>query len=311
MEKTKIIVIVGPTAVGKSKVAMEVAERFNGEIVSGDSMQIYRYMDIGTAKPSTEDRKRVRHHLIDIRNPDDDFDAAQFKDEASKAIIGIESRRALPIVVGGTGLYLKALTEGIFDVPEVDKALRERLRKEAEESGLPVLYKRLLDVDPAAAAKIGPRNTHRILRALEVFYLTGKPISEYQKEHSFSERPYVSLKIGLLKERETLYKDIDERVEGMIKAGFVEEVSGMLKMGYGLDLKAMQSIGYCHICSYLKGDYTLGEAVTLMKRDTRHYAKRQLTWFRRDKEIAWFDVNGGDYLGNIFSEVRGFIGGIK
>lgn len=309
--KPKIVIIVGPTAVGKSKVAMEVAERFNGEIVSGDSMQIYRNMDIGTAKPSKEDRERVRHHLIDIRNPDEDFDAARFKDEASKAIVDINGRGFIPIIVGGTGLYIKALTEGIFDVPEVDKALRERLRKEAEESGLSVLYKRLMDTDPEAAEKIGPHNTHRILRALEVFYHTGKPISEYQKEHSFSERPYDTLKIGLLKERETLYKDIDERVEGMIKAGLVEEVSGIIGMGYGLNLKAMQSIGYCHICNYLKGDYTLGEAVTLMKRDTRHYAKRQMTWFRRDKEIAWFDVNGGDYLGNIFSEVRGFVGGIK
>lgn len=309
--KPKIIIIVGPTAAGKSRVAMEVAERFNGEIVSADSMQIYRYMDIGTAKPSKEDRERVRHHLIDIRNPDEDFDAARFKDEASKVVVDINGRGFIPIIVGGTGLYIKALTEGIFDVPEVDKALRERLRKEAEESDLSVLYKRLKAVDPEAAEKIGPHNTHRILRALEVFYLTGRPISEYQKEHSFSERPYDMIKIGLLKERETLYKDIDERVEGMIKAGFLEEVSGMLKMGYGLELKAMQSIGYSHICTYLNGGYTLEEAVTLMKRDTRHYAKRQMTWFRRDKEIAWFDVNGGNYLGNIFSEVRGFVGGIN
>lgn len=309
--KPKIIVIVGPTASGKSKVAMEVAERFKGEIVNADSMQVYRYMDIGTAKPSEEDRERVRHHLIDIRNPDEDFDAARFRDEASKAIIDIDGRGLIPIIVGGTGLYIKALTEGLFDVPEADKALRERLRKEIEESGLSVLYKRLMDVDPEAAAKIGPHNSHRIIRALEVFYLTGRPISLYQKEHSFSERPYISLKIGLLKERGILYKDIDERVEGMIKAGFIEEVSGMVTMGYGPNLKAMQSIGYCHICSYLKGDYTLEEAVTLIKRDTRHYAKRQMTWFRRDNEITWFDVYEGDHLEHIFSKVRGFVGGVK
>ncbi|MEK7850978.1 MAG: tRNA (adenosine(37)-N6)-dimethylallyltransferase MiaA, partial [Deltaproteobacteria bacterium] len=213
-----------------------------------------------------------------------------------------------PIVAGGTGLYIKALTEGIFEVPEIDKELRERLRREAEESGLSSLYNKLRDVDPDAAEKIGPANTHRIIRALEIFYMTGQPISKHHKEHAFPERPYSMLKIGLNVERETLYKNIDYRVDSMIKAGFVDEVKGLLDMGYGPDLKGMQAIGYSHICRYIKGEYNLEDSVNLIKRDTRHYAKRQMTWFRRDSEISWFDINKEGCIGDIFSEVGGFAG---
>lgn len=306
--KLKIIVIIGPTAVGKSKVAIELAERFDGEIVNADSMQVYRYMDIGTAKPSTADRERVSHHLIDIRNPDEDFDAARFREEASKAITDIVNRAHLPVVVGGTGLYIKALTEGIFDAPGSDKELREKLRKEAEASGISALYNKLSEVDPESAGRIGPRNTHRIIRALEVFYLTGIPISQYQKEHAFSDRPYDTYKIGLTKEREALYKDIDDRIESMVKAGLVNEVRRIIDMGYNPGLKAMKALGYSHICSYLEGKYNLEETVRLIKRDTRHYAKRQMTWFRRDAGITWYDVNKEGWIGHIFSEVGGFAG---
>ncbi len=309
--KPKIIVIVGPTAVGKSKVAIELAERFNGEIINADSMQVYRFMDIGTAKPSKEDRERVRHHLIDIRNPDEEFDAAQFRDEASKAVEDIVGRGYLPIVTGGTGLYLKALTEGLFDVPKVDKELRARLRIEVEDSGISALFKRLAEVDPVAAERIGPYNTHRIIRALEIFYLTGIPISQHQKSHAFSERPYDCLKIGLSVEREALYKKIDDRVDSMIKDGLVEEVSRIIAMGYRPETKAMQALGYSQICGYLDGKYNLDEAIALIKRDTRHYAKRQMTWFRRDDEITWFDTKEEDYLERIFSKVRGFAGQVE
>lgn len=306
--KLKIIVIVGPTAVGKSKVAIELAERFDGEIINADSMQVYRYMDIGTAKPSKEDRERVRHHLIDIRNPDEDFDAAQFRDEASKAVEDIVGRGRLPIVAGGTGLYIKALTEGLFDVPKVDKELRARLRKEVEDSGISALHKRLAEVDPVAAERIGPYNTHRIIRALEIFYLTGIPISLHQKSHAFSERPYDCLKIGLSVEREALYKKIDDRVDNMIKEGLVEEVGRIIAMGYRPDTKAMQTLGYSQICRYLEREYSLEEAVRLIKRDTRHYAKRQMTWFRKDAGINWYDVKMEGCIEHIFSEVGGFAG---
>lgn len=306
--RQKIIVIVGPTAVGKSKVAIELAERFDGEIVNADSMQVYRYMDIGTAKPSAVDRERVSHHLIDIRNPDEDFDAARFQEEASKAIVEIVDKGKLPIVVGGTGLYIKALTEGIFDAPGSDKELREKLRKEAEDFGMSVLYNKLFEVDPESAGRIGPRNTHRLIRALEVFYLTGISISQYQKGHAFSDRPYDTFKIGLTKERETLYKDIDDRIENMVKAGLVDEVRRIIEMGYSPGSKAMNALGYSHICRYLKGEYDLEEAVRLIKRDTRHYAKRQMTWFRKDAGINWCDVNKEGCIGHIFSEVGGFAG---
>ncbi|MDO8444525.1 MAG: tRNA (adenosine(37)-N6)-dimethylallyltransferase MiaA [Deltaproteobacteria bacterium] len=309
--KTKIVVIVGPTASGKSKVALELAERFNGEIVNADSMQVYRYMDIGTAKPSKEYRERVRHHLIDIRNPDEEFDAAQFRDEASKGVEDILSRGYLPIVTGGTGLYLKALTEGLFDVPKVDKELRARLRKEVEDSGISALHKRLAEVDPVAAERIGPYNTHRIIRALEIFYLTGIPISQHQKSHAFSERPYDCMKIGLSVEREALYKKIDDRVDNMIKEGLVGEVSRIIAMGYRPETKAMQALGYSQICDYIAGKCGLDEAVSLIKRETRHYAKRQMTWFRRDDEIAWFDTKEEDYLERIFGKVRGFAGQVE
>lgn len=304
--RPKIIVIVGPTASGKSKVALELAERFNGEIISADSMQVYRYMDIGTAKPSREDQERIRHHLIDIRDPDGGFDAAQFRDEASKAIREIVDKGNLPILAGGTGLYIKALTEGIFDAPGADKEIREKLRKEAEEADLSSLYEKLRDVDPDAAEKIGPANTHRIIRALEIYYMTGHPISHYHKEHAFPERPYCSLKIGVYAERETLYKNIDYRVDSMIRAGLVDEVKRILEMGYGPDLKVMQAIGYSHICRYISGEYNLEDSINMIKRDTRHYAKRQMTWFRRDNEITWFDIGREGYIGNIFSEVGRF-----
>lgn len=287
---------------------MAVAERLGGEIVSADSMQIYRDMDIGTAKPSKEDRENIPHHLIDIRNPDEDFDAAQYRDETSKAIAEIIKRRHLPIVTGGTGLYIKALTEGIFEAPGADKNLRNDLKKEAEQDGIAVLYKKLLKVDPEAAVRIGSTNTHRIIRALEVYYLTGRPISQYQEEHAFSERPYYSFKIGLRKEREALYKDIDARVDNMIRIGFIDEVKQLVEIGYRPELKAMQALGYGHICKYLKGEYTLDEVVRLLKRDTRHYAKRQATWFRRDHEITWHDLGKEAYIEHIFSEVRGFVG---
>lgn len=306
--KLKIIVIVGPTAVGKSKVAIELALRFGGEIINADSMQVYRYMDIGTAKPSKEDRERVRHHLIDIRNPDEDFDAAMFREDASKAIADIVRRGRLPVVVGGTGLYIKALTEGIFDAPGSDKELREKLRKEAKVSGISALYRKLSEVDPDASRNIDPLNTHRIIRALEVFYLTGKPISQHHKEHAFSERPYDVFKIGLNKEREALYKDIDDRIENMVKAGLVDEVRRTIEMGYGLDLKAMKALGYSQICRYLEGEYDLEEAVRLIKRDTRHYAKRQMTWFRKDAGINWCDVNGEGCIEHIFGEAGRFAG---
>ncbi len=294
-DKIKITVIIGPTASGKSRLALELSELFGAEIVSADSMQVYRFMDIGTAKPSKEDRARVPHHLLDVVDPDEDYSAARYRKEAARAIEDIHSRKKNVIVAGGTGLYIRALTEGIFEGPEADPELRERLFREAAEKGKAHVHERLRRVDPAAASRIHPNNLIRTIRALEVFYLSNKPMSEFQSEHGFSERPFETLKIGLKKERDSLYRDIDTRVDRMIEEGFVQEVERLLDMGYSRDLKPMQGLGYKEMLDYIDGRLTLDEASSLIKKNTRHYAKRQLTWFRKDCSIRWFspeDIDG-------------------
>lgn len=300
-EQIKLVIIVGPTASGKSRLAIELAERFNGEIVNADSRKVYRYMDIGTAKPPVEDRTMVPHHLIDIVDPDEDFTVAKFREEAVKAIHDIHEWGRNIFVVGGTGLYIKALIGGLFKGPGADEGLRNELRREAELQGADYLYQRLKEVDPEAASCIHPHNMVRVIRALEVFYLTDRPISSFQKEHGFLESPYKTLKIGLIKDRDALYRDISARVDRMVAIGLVEEVKGL---NYPSTLKSMQGLGYREIMGYLHGKYTLEEAVRLLKRDTRRYAKRQLTWFRKDREIQWFPPE--DRQG-IFKMVEGFL----
>lgn len=258
------------------------------EIINADSQQVYRYMDIGTGKPTAADRQRVRHHLIDIINPDEEFNAAIFRRLASAASAEIESRHSRVIVCGGTGLYLKALTKGLFAAPAQDASLREALNAEADRLGLAELYQRLTSVDPGATSRIHPNDRRRIVRALEVFALTGRPISEWQREHAFGESDFETLVIGLQRERAALYGAINERCERMISAGLLDEVRALIERGYGLDLKPLQSIGYRHMGLVLKGELAIDEAVALMKRDTRRLAKRQLTWFRSDPEIHWF-----------------------
>ncbi len=286
--KIKIVVILGPTASGKSRLALELAPLFDAEIVSADSMQVYRFMDIGTAKPSMEDRKRVPHHLIDVVNPDEDYTAARFRKDGAKAIEGIHARNKNILVVGGTGLYIRALTEGIFEGPEADMELRRRLIEEAAVKGKRYVHEMLGRVDPVSASRIHPNNLIRTIRALEVYYLSRRPMSEFHREHRFSERPYDVLKIGLNREREVLYRDIDRRVDRMMEAGLVDEVKRLLEMGYSRDLKPLQGLGYKEMLAYIDGRLTLDEALGLVRRNTRHYARRQMTWFRRDGSICWF-----------------------
>ena len=235
--KPKILIILGPTAVGKSELALTLAERLNGEIVNADSQQVYRYMDIGTGKPSPADRQRVRHHLIDVVNPDEEFNAAMFRHLASEVIQQISERKHNPIVCGGTGLYLKALTRGLFEGPAQDIALRRELEQEIAEHGLTSLYRRLVDIDPTVVSTIHPNDRLRTVRALEVFHLTGKPISQWQQEHRFAEQPFEVLKIGLNRERGELYDRIDRRSAAMVEAGFLDEVGSLAARGYSLDLK--------------------------------------------------------------------------
>ncbi|HEY2988458.1 MAG TPA: tRNA (adenosine(37)-N6)-dimethylallyltransferase MiaA, partial [Candidatus Binatia bacterium] len=291
--KPKLAIILGPTGVGKSEVAVDAAFELNGEVINADSQLVYRHMDIGTAKPPASARAQVPHHLIDVIDPDGEFNAALYRALALKAIQNVKERGKKPIVCGGTGLYLRALIQGLFVGPAKNAALRQRLENEAQERGLNVLYERLRQVDPDATHWIHPNDRYRITRALEVFELTGKGISRWQKEHGFAESAFQVLKIGLNRERQELYDQINRRCEEMIARGLVEEVKGLVEKGYGLDLPALQSVGYRQIGLHLRGQLGLEEAVTLIKRDTRHLAKRQLTWFRADKEIHWFHPETG------------------
>lgn len=281
--------IVGPTASGKSTVGLELARFFKAEIINADSMQVYRYLDIGTAKPTREERNVVRHHLIDIFYPDEEFSAAHYREEAQRAIADIEARGKRAMVVGGTGLYIKALTSGLIRGGEADPVIQKRLQDEAQAGGRERLYQRLVEVDPSTAARLHPHDTYRVIRALEAYERTGQPISALRGRHRFKEGPYETLKIGLGMEREELYRRIDERVDEMIQQGLKEEVGRLLEMGYAPSLKAMQSLGYKQMAAHLNGEYDLPEAIRLIKRDTRRYARRQITWFKADPEIHWIE----------------------
>jgi len=288
-QKPQIIVICGPTGSGKTSFAIEMAREFNGEIISADSMQVYRYMDIGTAKPTTDERARVRHHLIDIIDPVESFDAAQFAKSAHKVIIELHGRGIIPFVVGGTGLYIKALVHGLFRAKPADKKIRMRLNEEATVHGTDFIYKKLKECDLDSAERIHPNDTYRIIRALEIYETTEKAISKYHREHKFADSPFKVLKIGLQINRDALYDRINRRVDAMVDAEFVDEVKGLLEKGYSADLKSMQAIGYRHMIDFIEGRISWDEALRTLKRDTRRYAKRQLTWFRADPEIVWVE----------------------
>jgi tRNA dimethylallyltransferase len=287
-QKPSVVVICGPTAVGKTAVAVALAAAFDGEIISADSMQIYRRMDIGTAKPSAEEQQAARHHLIDIREPDEPFDAAAFARTARQTAEAILSRGRLPLLAGGTGLYIKAFLHGIFESDPVDPRIRDRLQTEMEAQGPAALHRRLARADPAAAARIHPNDRFRIVRALETIEACGEPMSSCHAGHRFKEEPYRALKIGLHMDREALYRRIDQRVDAMLAAGLEQEVRGLLDAGYRAELKSMQSIGYRHLVEFLGGRISREECVRTLKRDTRRYAKRQLTWFGGDGDITWY-----------------------
>ena len=286
--KPKIVIVLGPTAVGKTELALAVAPKVNAEIVNADSQQVYRYLDIGTGKPSKPERERVRHHLIDVVNPDEDFNAARYRQLAAASIDEIHKRGAKVLVSGGTGLYLKALTGGLFSGPGQDTELRANLEREIAQIGLAALYDRLIAIDPGANTKIHPNDRQRIIRALEVYQSTGRPLSEWQNEHRFQEEAFQVLKIGLERARAELYDLINRRSESMIRAGLLDEVRGLMERGYELDLKPLRSVGYRQMGEVIEGIKGLPEAMAEMKQETRRLAKRQLTWFRSDPEIRWF-----------------------
>ena len=283
----KVAVLIGPTAVGKTGAALALAERLAAEIVNADSLQVYRELDLGTAKPTLAERARVPHHLVDVAAPTESYDADRYSREGRTVLARLHQRGVPPLVVGGTGLYLKALLHGLFEEGEPRQEIRERLRRDLHGLGLDRLHQRLVALDPATAERLHPRDTYRILRALEVMEATGKPLSEHLAAHRFRDCPYQVLKLGLTLPREELTARIEARVEAMLAQGFLEEVEGLLSR-YSPDLKPLNSLGYRHLSKFLRGEWSWDEAIDRLKIDTRHYAKRQLTWFKTDPEVRWF-----------------------
>jgi len=287
-----LLVIVGPTAVGKTALSLQLAAEFDVEILSADSRQIYRGMDIGTAKPTPQEQAAAPHHFIDVVDPDETLTLAQFQEQAYAIINACHAAQKLPVLVGGTGQWVKAVVEG-WGIPRVppDPALRAELEAQAREEGYQVLHAQLAVVDPPAAQKIDPRNLRRVIRALEVFHLTKIPISQHQKKKP---PPYRILQIGLTMARELLYERIDRRIEQMMEAGLLEEVSTLLEQGYSWQLPAMSGLGYKQIGQYMRGEVSLEEAIALIKKETRRFVRHQYNWFSlSDNQIEWFKVNVG------------------
>lgn len=299
-----VLIIVGPTAIGKTELSLELAEQYDCEIISADSMQVYRHMDIGTAKVSVDERKRVAHHLIDIADPDEAYDAVRFADDCFKAIADIHKRGKRVLITGGTGLYIKSLLYGIFPEAPSDEKIRTTLKERLAREGCDVLHKELVACDCLSAAKIHKNDSQRLLRALEVYLLTGVPWSEHlaahQKDNSRAKFENL-LQIGLTCDRSLLYERINTRTKLMVETGLEDEVRSLLSMGYGPELKPMMAIGYKHMINYVNGKWPKTEMIELLARDTRRYAKRQYTWFTKSKELHWLEVSEKN---NIFSRVE-------
>ncbi len=291
--------ILGPTCVGKTQVSLKLADILKGEIVSFDSRQVYKFMDIGTAKPTKKEREKIPHHLIDLVSPDEKFTAADYGKEAREIIRQIIKRNKQPIAVGGSGLYLEALIKGFFQGPQADEKIRKRLEREAQEFGEPHLFSRLKEVDPQAAERIHPNDLVRIIRALEVYELTGKPISTWQREGDYEPFPMQFVKIGLNLKRKKIYQRINQRTEQMISEGPLDEVRMLKKKGFTPELKALKTVGYQELFAYLEGKLDLSDAIEKIRLNTRHYAKRQLTWFRKDKEIIWMGADDDNLIEKI------------
>ncbi len=290
------IIVLGPTSVGKSALGIILAKKLDGEIVSLDSMQIYKNMDIGTAKPSTEELAVVPHHLIDCQPLSETSDVASFINKAKKVENEILNRNFLPIFVGGTAMYIKAFVDGLFEGPKSSPEIREKLTSIANEKGSEFLHRELLSpIDPITAKKIHPNDLFRIVRAIEVYELTGKPISEQQTQWNQNNKSTEYRLIGLTMPRDLLYKKIEERVDQMMDSGLVDEVKKLMSLGIEKNKTAAQAIGYKEILAHLNGEYSLDRAIELIKRNTRRFAKHQLTWFRKDERIEWFDVTDPNF----------------
>lgn len=296
MKKKPLIILTGPTAVGKTKASIGLAKAVDGEIISADSMQVYRHMDIGSAKIKPEEMEGIPHHLIDVLEPDEEFHVVKFQELAKKAMREIWERGHIPIVTGGTGFYIQALLYDIdFDENEKEDACRKELEAYAKEHGAEALHEKLAFVDPASAEMIHPNNIKRVIRALEFYEQTGKRISEHNETQRQRESPYAFAYFVLTDDRAHLYERINRRVDQMIEEGLVNEVQALKDKGYTKQLVSMQGLGYKEILDYLDGNCTLEEAIYTIKRDTRHFAKRQLTWFKRERDVIWINKQSFGY----------------
>lgn len=294
--KKPLIILTGPTAVGKTKASIGLAKALNGEIISADSMQVYKYMDIGSAKIRREEMQGIKHYLVDVLEPDEEFNVVRFQQMAKQAMEKIYAKGKIPIVVGGTGFYIQALLYDIdFTENDVDTSYREELETLAIEKGSEYLHEMLREIDPASAESIHANNVKRVIRALEFFKQTGNKISEHNEIERAKESPYEFCYFVLNDDRQLLYDRIDKRIDVMLEDGLLEEVSELKNKGYTKDMVSMQGLGYKEILDYLNGEYSLEEAIYILKRDTRHFAKRQLTWFRRERDVIWIDKNKYDH----------------
>ncbi|EFU41540.1 tRNA delta(2)-isopentenylpyrophosphate transferase [Paenibacillus vortex V453] len=307
--KPKLLVLIGPTAVGKTKMSIELAKEFGCEIISGDSMQVYRGMDIGTAKISADEMEGIPHHLIDIHEPDHPYSVAEFQEQSRRLITEIAGRDKLPFLVGGTGLYVESVCYGYqFSETGADEAFRDEQFRYANENGAEALHRKLADVDPETADRLHPNDLRRVVRALEVFHMTGIPLSA-QLAPQTKQSPYDLCLVGLTMDRQMLYNRIEERIDLMLNQGLVDEVAALMDKGYAPGLVSMQGLGYKEIVSHLNGEFSYEEAVVLLKRDTRRFAKRQLSWFRHMKDIEWVDVtDSGNFSAN-YQKIRAIIAG--
>ena len=297
MTKGKLIIIAGPTASGKTSVSIELAKKINGEIISADSMQVYKYMDVGTAKIKPEDMQGIKHHLIDVLNPEDEFNIVKFQEMVKSAVAEINSRNKIPILAGGTGFYIQSVLYDIdFNKEEDNRKLRESLEKEYDSMGADFMYEKLKKADEISALNIHKNNKKRIVRALEYFMVNNAPISLHNEEQSKKKSPYDFTFFVLNPERKILYQRINERVDGMMDEGLVNEVISLKERGLSKDYISMQGIGYKEILEYLNGDILLSEAVDKIKKNTRHMAKRQVTWFKREKDII--NINPDEFENN-------------
>lgn len=303
-----LVVLLGPTAVGKSRVAVQVAKRFGTEILTADSRQVYRGMDIGTDKPTEAERQGVPHRLIDLVDPDQAFNAGWYREAALAEINRLYEAGKLPLIVGGTGLYIRTLARGLCPAPKADPEIRAELMKVSREQGRDRLYAELVRVDPEGAARLHPNDEAKVMRALEVHRLSGQPISAMHRQHAFQDSGFATLLIGLLRPKEELYRRIEARIDWQLAHGMVEETRALLARGYGRELGAMKGLGYRQVAAYVAGDYDYEEMVRRFKRDTRHFAKRQLTWFRKEPGIVWLSLDEEEPLGRTVDRVVDRIG---